>query len=436
MPLKVARVLVISLLLILALPACSQLPANAPAGASVASLTPTPLRPVMITPTPTLSIPTGTVSIWHSLQDDELPALLRPIAAFREAYPGVQFDVTYVPSLDLRAAYEQAALQGRAPTILIGAADWGPSFYDQGLVADISSLASQDLLDRLNPAGVETGRYKDALLGLPLNLEGVVLYRNGAIAPIGPATFDELVTFAQSATEGGAVGAILDRGFAYSGAHLNGLGGKWINPDGTPAFNDENGLEWVSLLGAFEQVGPVEYQSDNDMQLFKEGRVGMITEGTWQSQNLAEAIGVDNLVIDPWPLVSGGALSGFVRAESVFLNPRALQEADNISWEFVQTLFTPQAQAGLAQVGFIPAINPAQLTAAGAEGNIEDPLITQAMAALMGGAAYPTHPQFPLYLPYLDIAIQSIFNGEASAADALQTAENAILAELQSTQTP
>ena len=58
------------------------------------------------------------------------------------------------------------------------------------------------------------------------------------------------------------------------------------------------------------------------------------------------------------------------------------------------------------------------------------------MAALAGGTAYPTQPQFSRFLPYLDIAIQSIFNGEASAADALQTAEDAILAELQSTPTP
>ncbi len=428
------RVLLILLgIFCLALPGCSQI---APEGAPAVSATPTPHGLLLITPTLTPSLPTGTVSIWHSLQDDELPALLRPIDEFRKANPGVQFDVTYIPSLDLRVAYEQAALQGRAPTVLVGAADWGPSLYDQGLVADLSSLAPQELLDRLNPAGVETGRYKDALLGLPLNLDGIVLYRNGLIAPIGPATFDELVTFAQSATEGGAVGAILDRGFAYSGAHLNGLGGKWINADGTPAFNDENGLEWAALLGAFEQAGPVEYQSDNDLQLFKEGRVGMITEGTWQSQNLAEAIGADNLVIDPWPLVSGGALSGFVRADSVFLNPRALEEDHQISWEFVKTLFTPQSQAGLAQVGFIPAIDPAQITAAGAEARIEDALISQAMAALAGGAAYPIHPQFASYLPYLDIAIQSIFNGEASAADALQTAEDAILAELQSTPEP
>jgi len=417
----------------LALSGCGQL---APQSTPDASATPTLYSLLFVTVTPTPSLPTGTVSIWHSLQDDQLPALLRPISALRETYPGVQFDVTYVPSLDLRAAYEQAALLGRAPTVLIGDAAWGPALFDQGLIADLSSLATQDLLERLNPAGVETGRFKNALLSLPLYLEGIVLYRNGALAPIAPATFDELVTFAQSATEGGAVGAMLDRGFMYSGAHLNGLGGKWINPDGTPAFNDDIGLAWASLLGAFEQAGPVEYQTDNDLQLFKEGRVGMITEGTWQRQNLAEAIGADNLVIDPWPLTSGGALSGFVQAHSIFLNPRALQEDDQVSWEFVKTLFSPASQAGLAQVDFIPALDPAQLTAAGAEARIEDPLISQAMAALAGGAAYPVQPQMALYLPYLDIAIQSIFNGEASAADALQTAEDAILAELQSTPEP
>jgi ABC-type glycerol-3-phosphate transport system substrate-binding protein len=420
----------------LALAGCSQLSPLASKVAPAASSTPTPHGLQLITPTPTPSQPTGTVSIWHSLQDDELPALLRPIEEFRKAYPGVQFDVTYVPSLDLRAAYEQAALQGKAPTVLIGSAGWGPSLYDQGLVADLSSLAEQGLLDSLNPAGVETGRYKDALISLPLSLEGTVLYRNGALAPIAPATFDELVTFARSATEGGAVGAVLDRGFMASGAHLNGLGGKWINPDGTPAFNDEHGIAWVNLLGAFEQAGPVEYQTDADLNLFKEGRAGMIIEDTRQRQNLAEAIGADNLVIDPWPLATGGALSGFVQADGVFLNPRALQEGDQVSWEFVKTLFSPQSQAGLAQLGFIPAINLTQLTAAGEAARIEDPLISQAMNALAGGAAYPVQPQFQLYLPYLDIAIQSIFNGEASTGDALQAAEDAILAELKATPAP
>ena len=431
------RVLLFSLLCCcLALAGCSPFALPGSQATPAASPTPTSHGLQLITPTPTPSQPAGTVSIWHSLQDDELPALLRPIEEFRQAYPGVQFDVTYVPSLDLRAAYEQAALQGKAPTVLIGSAAWGPSFYDQGLVADLSSLASQDLLDRLNPAGVETGRYQDALISLPLSLEGTVLYRNGALAPIAPATFDELVTFARSATEGGAVGAMLDRGFMTSGAHLNGLGGKWIGPDGAPAFNNELGLAWINLLGAFEQAGPVEYQTDNDLNLFKEGRVGMITDDTRQRQNLAEAVGVENLVIDPWPLTAGGALSGFVQAEGVFLNPRALQEGDQVSWEFVKTLFSPPAQAGLAQVGFIPAIHPDQITAAGDAAPIDDPLILQAMAALAGGAAYPTHPQFSLYLPYLDIAIQSIFNGEASAASALQTAEDAIRAALVSTPTP
>ncbi len=93
---------------------------------------PPPHGLLLITPTLTPPLPTGTVSIWHSLQDDELPALLRPIEDFRKANPGVQFDVTYVPSLDLRAAYEQAALQGKAPTVLIGAAEWGPSLLRPG----------------------------------------------------------------------------------------------------------------------------------------------------------------------------------------------------------------------------------------------------------------------------------------------------------------
>jgi maltose-binding protein MalE len=408
--------------------ATEQLVENSPA--VMASATPTGII------TPTQVTVSGTISIWHSWKDEQLPALLNQIAAFQGEHPGVQFDVTYIPSIDLRASYEQAALNGRAPDLLLAPAEWGAALYDQGIVADVSSLVGDELIGSINPAAFEASRYRDAITGLPVHIFGNVLYRNRKIIPTAPFSFDELVSFAQAASQRETFGALLDRGLFFSGGHLEGIGGKLMNPDGSAAFNNEKGLAWVQLLQEFEKAGPTEFAEENDIQLFLESRLGLMIESSHRSQDLAEAIGVENLAIDPWPIYQEGTLSGFVQSENVYLNPQSLEEEQMVTWKFVQSLFTPEAQAGLAQVSLIPVLLPSRMISAGGEGQIADALIPQVMEALSGGATYPARPEMAIYTPYLDIALQSIFNGEASPAEALQTAADSIMAELAMLPTP
>jgi maltose-binding protein MalE len=287
------------ILLLLGLSGCAQ---ATPTPALQETQTPSPAPTRTITPTFTATpvVVSGTVRIWHSWQEAQVPALLRAIAAFQEDYPFVLFDVLYVPEIDLKLAFEQASLEGRAPSVLIAPGEWGVGFYDAGQAIDVSSLLPAELLNSLNPAGVAGARYKDALIGLPVDLRGVVLYRNAAIIPRAPASFDELVSLAQAATQGATLGAVLDRSFFFAGAHLYGLGGELVGSDGAPAFNSDAGLEWVNLLRDFELAGPAEFFGDNDLTAFKEGRVGLIVEGTWRRRSWRR-----RLVSKTWPSTPG-----------------------------------------------------------------------------------------------------------------------------------
>jgi arabinogalactan oligomer/maltooligosaccharide transport system substrate-binding protein len=328
-----------------------------PSGEQFVESSPTPLATSIATSvaTPTQVLLSGTISVWHSWQDEQVSALLQQIAAFQEKYPGVQFDVTYIPAIDLRASYEQAALNGQAPSLLIAPAEWGAALYNQGSVADVSSLVSDQLISSLNPAAFEASRYSNAITGLPLHIFGNVIFRNKKIIPTAPTTFDELISFAQSASQGETIGALLDRGFTFSGGHLEGVGGQLMSPDGSPAFNDEKGIAWLQLLQDLAMAGPTEYDGENDIQMFLAGQLGLMIESSRRQGDLVEAIGADNLAIDPWPIYLDGTLSGFVQSENVYLNPRALDEDQMISWKFAQSLFTPEAQSGLAKAGLIPA---------------------------------------------------------------------------------
>ena len=71
-------------------------------------------------------------------------------------------------------------------------------------------------------------------------------------------------------------------------------------PNGYPGLNKPLGVCWFDLLKSFEVVGPVSFNTDDDMDRFLRGNVGIIFEGTWNIDLFSEALG-ENLSIDPWP---------------------------------------------------------------------------------------------------------------------------------------
>ncbi len=361
---------------------------------------------------------------------------------FQSYYPQVQFDVLYVPALDLAARFEEAMSQGAGPTILIAPAQWGGQFYEQGYVVEINRPELQPLIEGLNVAALETGVYRAKRIGLPITMNGVVLYRNKSILPSAAQTFEQMRAFATTATQGGIVGANLERSFFFSGGHLIGLGGLFLTAEGLPAFQQEEfryGLEWLDLLKAFEQVGMTEFNSDSDFRLFQEGRVGLIIEGSWNRYLLAGELGPLNLAIDPWPAYKQGHLAGFVQSEAIFLTRHTLEEENDLSWLFVQSLLSPETLAGLGNVGLIPAVRSEQLAENGGPLNIGDPFITQSIIALEGGVAYPSMPEMQIVQKQMDVFLRAVLFQGMNHRMALQQAYERILADvnaLRPTSTP
>ena len=107
----------------------------------------------------------GQVSIWHSLDENEIKSLDGVIEMFRELNPDVEFDVLYVPAHDLQGKFETSAQNGGGACILIGPVMWGAPLYDSLLIADSSELADDELLDTINPAALGLVRYSDAIIG-------------------------------------------------------------------------------------------------------------------------------------------------------------------------------------------------------------------------------------------------------------------------------
>lgn len=428
----------LSILVLLWLIGGMVLAACKPSAMATPAITPTATPTQQPTVLPTPSNPTqpapalqGTLVIWLSWRENEIASLNDVIAGFRAQYPEVKFDVLYVPFDELRGKFEVAAANGGGPTLLIAPADWGPVLYNAGLIADVGDMASADFLATLNPAALGAVQYKGALIGLPQAMKGVVMYRNKAIMPEAPKTFEELVAKAKAATQGDVVGANLEYGFFFSAAHIAACGGKLMEANGDPAFNNEAGVCWLNLLKAFKDAGPTEYYSDKDVNLFRSGKAGVIIDGTWNRLILAEAIGVDNLAIDPWPAYGNGHLSGFVQTEALYLNANTKREEKTVAWRFMEYFLSPEAQAMLA--------NPAKAAHIPVTLNVDVPdrLIVEAAKALAMGTTFPVIPEMGAYWGPMDAALRTFFDDEKAKPEAvLQEAFEGVVKGIQQIRNP
>jgi ABC-type glycerol-3-phosphate transport system substrate-binding protein len=385
------------------------------------TITPSPL------PTNTPDILQGTITLWHSLSDNEIQTIVRVIVDFQNLYPDTQFDVLYLPQNILLDRYKNAVQENRGPSMLIGPADWGPELSGGGWVQDLGDRLSPELAGRLNQAALQSGLVKRndpenaVQVGLPFIMEGVVLFRNNDLIPDIAASWDDLLSQAQLTTQGDVIGAYLDRSFFFSGGHLEGLGGSLMHPDGTPAFNSEKGLEWVGLLQSFEEAGAADFLTDSDVERFKEQRVGYLIELTANRETIADAIGSQNLSVDRWPSFGDGNLSGFVFPEMIYLNNQADTYTQRLAWMFAEFLLEAQSQKYFAEIGRIPVVLDAP---------VDDMLIVQSVKALQDAVVSAPPELAELYRTALDEALLMIFSGYMSPQEGLANAEAIILEAL------
>lgn len=402
------------------------------------SATPTPLStatPLMLTPTgptPTERFPlpfglkvtpaAGKVSIFHSWNNEELAVLMQVIDSFQDYFPNIVFDLTYIPQADLLNRFTQNAYSGAGPDILFGSSAWRASLSSQTLVENLAPYISATFRKTFNPVAIQTGEFHGTQACLPYALSGAVLYRNQQIIPRASDTFSQVVSSARQATKAGTLGAYFEGGSYFSLAHLLGLGGQLMDRDGYPLFNLDQykyALEWLGLLKEMKRLGAVEMNGDRDRQTFEQGKAGWIVEGTWNREALAQAIGSDNLAIDPWPVYAAGRLSGFVQSDCLYLNINTgeLSALDHqAALNFIGYFMTTSVQVRLAELGMIPALIQAQPS---------DPLIRQAMLAFQGGSAYPPELDDALrqvYYTALDGAVDNVINQGQDPLLALQTA--------------
>jgi ABC-type glycerol-3-phosphate transport system substrate-binding protein len=394
------------------------LPTLVPATA-VPSETPAPLSPLR-----------GSVSIWTSWQSEDVAELADLLEAFRQQHPRVQVRLSYYRPPDLLQAFQAAAAVGQGPTILLGPAAWGPKLLRDGLIEDVSSRLLSEQRESISTLVWSEASSSGVVLGLPVRLRGVVLYRNRALAAQPAASLEDLLAKAAAISARYAPEPVFDLGFEFSGAQLTPCGGTLLRAGGGLAFDEATGICWLKLLDRFRQVGRPVFDSSADRATFVAGHSPWLIDTTDALPEIVQALGVDNVSIDAWPATEQDSLqlSGYVWSDNAYL-AAGISSADlEASWALASLLIGPEEQARHAQAEgswFLPVVETVRPV---------EPLAGQAQDVLLANTAMPIAYNLDVYTIPLERAVSSVVGQAADPSEALGRATEIIHSAL--TQSP
>ena len=416
--LKTLSLRLVGITLVILITACQPTPSPMPTMTSTPTEVPrTPTPQPTSTPDPKALIE-GTVRLWLDWNPMELESLHRVISSFHDQYPAVTFALTYYPYDDLRSALELGITEGNAPTMIFAPSRWGPELWQDGRLLDLTIQVDKDLLSAIDPLAWNQVNYDGAVIGLPLERQGIVLYRNRLIVSQAAGTLEELVSMGQDLKGEQSVGFGLDFGFMYSVSQFAACDGDLFDAKGKLNLEAEVGHCWLRLLRTLRNAGRVWFNSDEDLILFGMGSSGWLIESTLESERLSRLEGVRDLVIDPWPMYSetGNRLAGFIWTENLYLLKGSSPDDVEASWAFARFLLSPEVQIILSDpegANHLPALRDLILS---------DPLQIQMEASLSSGVPLPLQPDLYLYIEPLEGAVRAVSVQGASPELALDIA--------------
>ena len=368
-------------------------PAQTPAG------DPSPAVDEQLTPTPGIG---GDVVIWLDWTPNEMGGLAEAIQAFRTRHPDINFSIGYRPGRSLYDDFVEAGDTSEKPTILLGPSPWGPTLMEDGLIMDLSDYVDSELVRSILPLAWSQTGDRRTVLAVPIELHGMVLYRNPGLISERVRDVDGFIRRANEQRDLTGMIMPLDFGFFNSAAYFAACNGSLFTPEGDLSISTEAGFCWMELLNEMSRAGRVVFNEDVDRSMFEEGKSGwFIAESDMLSQ-LSTSLGAENLAVDRWPVYtkSNRSLAGFVWTENAYLVSGSSNVDLEASWGFMRFLLTPEAQEILSNpdgAAHLPVIYDVR---------ISDRLKSEALSAVQSGIPRPIRSDLDNFVQPIENAIE------------------------------
>jgi len=410
--------------------------------------TPTPtMTAVPATETPTIT-PTATptpipVSITFWDQDTNAADTLidKLISDFQAANPGVVVTRTHYQNIVLFNQFVSTANGGGGPDVIRMPNTFMAALSKKGLIAPMDELYDADFLGQFLPGSLEAAKIGESLLGIPDNYGNhLMLMYNKSLISTPPATFEDLVTQAQSLTTKDV------QGFAYNlndpqwGVGFYAAFGGWpLDSNGMPQFGNQAFVDYLTFVAKLRSSGVVPKDCDYNCEdtLMKSGKVAMIINGDWSLNDYAAALG-NNLGVAPVPPINGKTYTELASGMYYMISQAAASDPakKDAAVKFIAYMTSAESQKQwLTQLKRLPSNSED----AQDPSITSDPLLSGSMAALENGRGSSPAPEMQCVWSTWNSTLERVMRGTYYPSDAsasAQRAADACIKELEPPATP
>ncbi len=430
------RAMPCALALILGLAAVSCSTGAGQTTSTTAGATSTPSSTAAITTTAATTTSAGATTVTASPAgllvwvDEARRAVLEAAAVDFEEATGVPVQIEVVAFGDIRQRMVEQAPLGGGADLFLGSHESLGDLVAANLLEPIDLGArAEDYL----AAGLEAFSSGGHLYGLPYSLEAVALYRNTALAPDAPATFEDLLAVCDGLDDAVDQCLAIPAGDAYYNyAFLASPGGYIFGYDPAAGYDlanigidNEGAIAGMTFLDGLVATGYLDGSVDYGTmtRLFFEGRAAFMWTGPWAVPDAADAVAAGTLpgyAVSPLPQILGHEAIPMVRAQGFMVN--AFSERKDLALEFLlDYLATPEVMTALYEADRRPPASAAALDALAG-----DPDAQAFAASAAAGRPIPNVPAMGHIWASLGEAVTAVYQRTSDPQTALRAAAEAV----------
>lgn len=279
---------------------------------------------------------------------------------------------------DASAKIQQAIVAGTQPEIIMLERATVPQYHDVGALEDLTPYMERDNFDigDFNQGLMNFSSYDGQLVSLPLNRSTPIMFYNKTAFEVAgldpekaPATWDEVLAFAEKLTIKDAEGKTIQYGIEFPvdtfvfQSLIPQAGGTLLNAEMTDiGFNNESGLAAFEYLMTLRDKGLMKVPPAQDSytitkQDFYNGTVAIMIESTGAlKDSLNNAAGKFELGTAFLPMKETYAVQ--TGGGNIAMLAKCPQEKKDAAWEFMKFMYSEESGSKfVVDTGYIPVTN-------------------------------------------------------------------------------